>query len=223
MSHFSPFTILPLALSLCELGIITDLIFLIKFKKYFKKIWLENCGASGRESACQSRRHKSLKFDPWVRNIPWRRKWQPIQVFLPGKLHAQRTLEGYGPWGCKRISHNWTTENTYTTHFKPPCHSTNTQGHPSAKASALALPSAWNTFHQISKSLLFLPTSGLCSNVIFSMSPLPHWLLYLILHTPSSQICRWHHPYGRKWRPKETLENERGEWKSWLTAQHSEN
>ena len=39
------------------------------------------------------------------------------------------------------------------------------------------------------------------------------------------QICRWHHPYGRKWRrTKESLdESERGEWKSWLKAQHSEN
>ena len=38
-------------------------------------------------------------------------------------------------------------------------------------------------------------------------------------------ICRWHHPYGRKWRrTKEPLdESERGEWKSWLKAQHSEN
>ena len=39
------------------------------------------------------------------------------------------------------------------------------------------------------------------------------------------QICRWHHPYGRKWRrTKEPLdESERGEWKSWLKAEHSEN
>ena len=36
---------------------------------------------------------------------------------------------------------------------------------------------------------------------------------------------RWHHPYGRKWRgAKNPLdESERGEWKSWLKAQHSEN
>ena len=35
----------------------------------------------------------------------------------------------------------------------------------------------------------------------------------------------WHHPYGRKWRrTKEPVdESERGEWKSWLKAQHSEN
>ena len=32
------------------------------------------------------------------------------------------------------------------------------------------------------------------------------------------------HPYGRKQRTKEPLdESERGEWKSWLKAQHSEN
>ena len=38
-------------------------------------------------------------------------------------------------------------------------------------------------------------------------------------------ICRWHHLYGRKWRgTKDPLdESERGEWKSWLKAQHSEN
>ena len=40
-----------------------------------------------------------------------------------------------------------------------------------------------------------------------------------------SQIFRWYHPYGRKWRrTKELLdESERGEWKGWLKAQHSEN
>ena len=37
--------------------------------------------------------------------------------------------------------------------------------------------------------------------------------------------CRWHHPYGRKWRrTKDSLdESERGEWKSWLKTRHSEN
>ena len=40
-------------------------------------------------------------FDPWVRKIPWRRKWQPTPVFLPGKSHGQRSLVGYSPWGRK--------------------------------------------------------------------------------------------------------------------------
>ena len=32
--------------------------------------------------------------NPWVGKIPWRRKWQPTPVFLPGKSHGQRSLEG---------------------------------------------------------------------------------------------------------------------------------
>ena len=39
-----------------------------------------------------------------------------------------------------------------------------------------------------------------------------------------SQIHRWHHTYGRKQRTKETLDEcERGEWRSWLKTQSSEN
>ena len=40
-------------------------------------------------------------FDPWVGKIPWRRKWQPTPVFLPGKSHGRRSLVGYCPWGRK--------------------------------------------------------------------------------------------------------------------------
>ena len=38
---------------------------------------------------------------PRVRRIPWKRKWQPTPVFLPGKSHGQRSLLDYSPWGCK--------------------------------------------------------------------------------------------------------------------------
>ena len=37
---------------------------------------------------------KRCGFDPWTRNIPWRRKWQPTPVFLPGKSHEPRNLAG---------------------------------------------------------------------------------------------------------------------------------
>ena len=40
-------------------------------------------------------------FDPWVGKIPWRRKWQPTPVFLPGESRRQRNLAGYSPWGHK--------------------------------------------------------------------------------------------------------------------------
>ena len=47
---------------------------------------------SGKESTCRCRRHR---FNPWVRKISWRRKWQPTPVFLPGKSQGQRSLADY--------------------------------------------------------------------------------------------------------------------------------
>ena len=32
---------------------------------------------------------------------PWRRKWQPAPLFLPGKPYGQRSLMGYSPWDHK--------------------------------------------------------------------------------------------------------------------------
>ena len=40
-------------------------------------------------------------FDPWVGNIPWRRKWQPTPVLLTRKSCGRRSLVGYSPWGRK--------------------------------------------------------------------------------------------------------------------------
>ena len=37
------------------------------------------------------------------RGLPWRRAWQPTPVFLPGEVHGQGSLEGYGPGGRKEL------------------------------------------------------------------------------------------------------------------------
>ena len=42
-------------------------------------------------------------FGPWVGKIPRRRKWQPTPVFLPGRLHGQRSLVGYSLLGLQRV------------------------------------------------------------------------------------------------------------------------
>ena len=34
---------------------------------------------------------------------PWRKKWQPTPVILPGKSWGQRSLVGYSPWGLKEL------------------------------------------------------------------------------------------------------------------------
>ena len=63
---------------------------------------------SGKEPVCQPR-YKRRGFNSWVGKIPWRRKWQPTPVFLPGEPHGQRSLADYSPWGCKELD---TTEAT---------------------------------------------------------------------------------------------------------------
>ena len=63
------------------------------------------------ESTCHCRR---CKFNPWVRKIPWRRKWQPTPEFLPGKSHGQRNLAGYSPWTHKRVRHDLATKQQHS-------------------------------------------------------------------------------------------------------------
>ena len=57
------------------------------------------------------------RFDPWVGEISWKRKWQAIPVFLPGELHGQRSLASYSPWGRKELDTTWVT-NTLDTLWK---------------------------------------------------------------------------------------------------------
>ena len=86
-------------------------------------------GASGKEPACQCRRHKRRGFDPWVRKTPWRRKWQHTHVISSGKFHRQRSLAGF--MGSQTVKHNWTPMHThkgktiphFTVGVSPHCHS----------------------------------------------------------------------------------------------------
>ena len=58
---------------------------------------------------------RRFEFDPRVGKIPWRRKWQPTPVFLPGKCHGQRNLEGYPrPWGHKESDTTLNNNHTHT-------------------------------------------------------------------------------------------------------------
>ena len=61
-------------------------------------------GSDGKESSCNV---GDPRFEPWIRNIPWRRKWQPTLVFLPRKSHGQRSLVGYSLCVHKRVGHSW--------------------------------------------------------------------------------------------------------------------
>ena len=40
---------------------------------------------------------------PGLGRFPWRRKWQPTPVLLPGKSHGQRSLVDHSSWGHKEL------------------------------------------------------------------------------------------------------------------------
>ena len=56
---------------------------------------------SGKEPTCQGRRRQGRGFHPWIRKIPWRRRWPPTPAFLPGKFRGQRSLLRESPGGRK--------------------------------------------------------------------------------------------------------------------------
>ena len=63
-------------------------------------IWEHPRWLSGEES-CQCKRCRRREFNPWVRNFPWRKKWQPTPIFFLGKSHRQRKLAGCSSWDLK--------------------------------------------------------------------------------------------------------------------------
>ena len=52
-------------------------------------------------------------FDPWVRKIPWRRKWLPTLVFLPGEFPWTEEPSRLQSMGLQRVEQVWAT-NTFT-------------------------------------------------------------------------------------------------------------
>ena len=62
--------------------------------------WVPPCSSDGKESACNV---GDLGSIPESGRFPWRRKWQPTPVFLPGESHGRRSLAGYSPWGFKEL------------------------------------------------------------------------------------------------------------------------
>ena len=145
---------------------------------------------SGKESACQCRR---CWFDPWIGKIPWRRRWQPPSLFLPGRSHGQRSLAGYRSWGRKERD---LTEYTHThTHTHTPL----------AQPRPLPVAVVQASFHH-SDSWLHQPclSPGLPASscpFLSSFLVIPAQLLVRKLETPSSlsssrPILRFSVPLG---------------------------
>ena len=77
---------------------------------YIKSLWASDVAQwfkKKKKSACQCRRHG---FYPWIGKMPWKRKWQPTEISLPGKSHGQRSLVIYSTWGLKKVRHDLTSK-----------------------------------------------------------------------------------------------------------------
>ena len=70
---------------------------------------------SGKESAWWCRRRKRHGFNPWIRKIPWSKKWQPTPIFLPGKFMDRETWWATVPGVTK--SRTGLSKNPHTSPF----------------------------------------------------------------------------------------------------------
>ena len=137
---------------------------------------------TGTESACQCRRSRRPGFDPWVGEIPWRRKLQPAPVFLPGIFHGQRSLVGYSPWGLEvsDMIECACTQTTLVLCSGPSTTSFFTQG----KAEVLTRPTNLFMIGYVS-FILFTNSTFIVS---YSAATLASVFLKCIGHTPSPLV-----------------------------------
>ena len=79
--------------------------------------WSFPGGARGKESASQCRKYRRQAFDLWIGKIPWKKKWQPTPVSLPGESHGQRNLAGYSPWGRRELDNTEAPEHHHISYI----------------------------------------------------------------------------------------------------------
>ena len=99
----------PLALSSPQFSLPIHFMHILKIMTHIYHTYLFNKAFIGASLVSQRLKRLPVMQKTWVGKIPWRRKWQPTPVFLPGKSHGQRSLEGYSPQGHKRVGHDWAT------------------------------------------------------------------------------------------------------------------
>ena len=129
-------------------------------------------------------------FDPWVRKIPWRRKWKPTAVFLPEKIPWTKEPGWLQSTGSQRVRHDWALNNNwysivYMYHIFI---QSSVDGH-------------LGCFHVLAIVIVLLWATGLCifsSEFVSEYMPralklynqaLCFFMLHLSLYSP--QICYW--------------------------------
>ena len=87
-------------------------------------------GTTGKESACQCRRCKRFRFDPWVGKMPWNRKWQTHSRILAWSIPWAERPGRAQSMGSQRVRHDWARVCTHTqTHTQTHKRHTHTHVH----------------------------------------------------------------------------------------------
>ena len=119
-----------------------------------------------------------------VGKIPWRRKWQPTLVFLPGKSHGWRSLAGYRPWGHKRVRYDLATKQQLC-------------------VSDAQIPPIYNTTEYPGICLhtghLLMEISNRCNNVISIVLLLCSTTFLMSVKAPTTFSPTWNHPWFFTW------------------------
>ena len=135
---------------------------------------------SGKESTCRCL--------PWSGKIPWRRTWQPIPIFLPGKSQGQKKTGGYSPWDYKELDMTerlirllWPISNIpKVSKAHERCISTHTSSSPT---SLLTFFDSWNQPTLLSLSVTSVPPD---KNTDQKKKKKSH-----IIQSPFSSLCPW--------------------------------
>ena len=81
-------------------------------------LWGFPGGDSGKEPACQFRRHTRCQFNPWVGKISWRRVWQYFSI-LAWRIPWTGEPGGLQCIGLRRVGYSWARTVTVTQMRKP--------------------------------------------------------------------------------------------------------
>ena len=76
-------------------------VFPLLWKDAFVQLNISLGFPGGSEVKASARNAGDLGLIPGSGRFPWRRKWQPTPVFLPGESHGRRSLVGCSPRGSK--------------------------------------------------------------------------------------------------------------------------
>ena len=127
---------------------------------------------------------------PGSGRFPWRRKWLPTPVFLPGKPHGQKCLAGYNPMVSQRVRrdrrHTSSLSVDQASTWTPVAESGKAPGLPKDHPGCLSLTFLllWSIFSTSTQHSTDLKQSRLQHNELAFRAPSAFSVMIIISSTP---------------------------------------